>query len=71
MRARFEPLLDHLALGLADAGGVVHGHDARDHGLLVHGLGVGGHALGRIQAHVFHLHLLAMAHVAALRQDGL
>ena len=49
------------ALGLGDAGGVVHGHLARDHRLLVDAQRMLLDAFGRFKAHVFHLHLCAMA----------
>src|SRR5450830_585737 len=63
-----EPGADQGALLVGDAGGIVHGHDLGDHRLLVDRLGMGLDLLGRIQAHVLHLHGLTVAHVAARRQ---
>mgnify|MGYP007088572501 CR=1 FL=1 len=69
--ARQEPLAQQRPFGIGDAGRVVHRHDLGHHRLLVDALRMLLHALDRIQPQVLHLHLLAVAHVAALLQHHL
>ena len=59
-------LRDQRTLGIGDAGCIVHRHDLRDHHLLVDRLRVRRDLIGRIEPNVLHLHLRAVAHVAAL-----
>jgi hypothetical protein len=46
LRPRLKPLRNYFPLRLSDVGGVVHGHDFGDHGLLINSLRVAGYALG-------------------------